>query len=100
MVNMISSFGNQLAQDIFEDQHKKVIRKFSPDLYEVARRKMFYLQEAESLQDLRVPPGNKLEALKGNLKGFFSIRINNQWRLVFKWKDGSPHEVAVIDYHK
>jgi len=96
---MILSFGNQLAQDLFDDKKTKSTRQFPSELYRVARRKMLYLHDADQLTDLRVPPGNKLESLKGNLKGFHSIRINDQWRVVFKWTDGGPREVQVLDYH-
>jgi toxin HigB-1 len=64
-----------------------------------ARRKMLYLHEAAELADLRVPPGNRLEALKGQRKRFHSIRINDRWRVVFRWEHGSAFEVAVVDYH-
>jgi toxin HigB-1 len=64
-----------------------------------ARRKLLYFHQAESLQDLRVPPGNRLEALKGDGKGWFSIRINEHWRLVLRWSDGHAFDVAIIDYH-
>lgn len=97
---MIFSFGNQLAQDLFEDRSSKHSRHFPIMLYRVARRKLLYLHDAESLTDLRVPPGNRLEALRGDLKGFYSIRINDQWRVIFKWVEGRPAEVKVLDYHK
>jgi proteic killer suppression protein len=96
---MIRSFGNQLAQDLFDDKKTKHTRQFPSELYRVARRKILYLHDAEELMDLRVPPGNKLEALKGNLKGYNSIRINDQWRVIFVWTDGGPSDVQVLDYH-
>jgi proteic killer suppression protein len=65
----------------------------------VARRKLLYLGQARSLDDLKVPPGNRLEALKGDRKGQFSIRINDQWRLCFRWKDGDSYDVEITDYH-
>lgn len=58
------------------------------------------LDNAENLEDLRVPPGNRLELLKGNLSKFYSIRINDQWRIIFQWSEGGAHEVSIIDYHK
>lgn len=97
---MISSFGNQLAKDLYLDLRSKEVRKFPPELLRAARRKLFYLDEAIILNDLKIPPGNKLEALKGNLKGFHSIRINDQWRIIFKWQQDAVFEVAVVDYHK
>lgn len=97
---MIISFGNSLAQLIFEDQQRTVARQFPPELYQIARRKMFYLHEAENLIDLKVPPGNRLEALKGKWKGFYSIRINDQWRIAFKWQGNLALQVTILDYHK
>ncbi|MGZ3771520.1 MAG: type II toxin-antitoxin system RelE/ParE family toxin [Bdellovibrio sp.] len=97
---MIGSFGDDLTNDLFEDLNTKETRKFPPELRRVARRKLFYLNEATDLNDLKIPPGNKLEALKGNLKGYHSIRINDQWRIVFKWHEDSAFEVSIVDYHK
>ncbi len=64
-----------------------------------ARRKLLYLHDAAELRDLRVPPGNRLEALKGDRAGYHSIRINDQWRVVFRWAHGDAHDVEVVDYH-
>jgi proteic killer suppression protein len=64
------------------------------------RRKLLYLHRARRLRDLQVPPGNRLEALKGRRKGQHSIRINDQWRVCFRWQDGDAHDVEVVDYHK
>ncbi|MCB1676661.1 MAG: type II toxin-antitoxin system RelE/ParE family toxin [Halioglobus sp.] len=66
----------------------------------MARRKLLYLHDATDLQDLRVPPGNRLEALKGNFRGFHSIRINDKWRLIFRWSGGQSHDVHIVDYHR
>lgn len=96
---MIVSFANKLAEDLFEDRNSKVIRSFPHELLRIARRKILYLHDAAELSDLKVPPGNKLEALKGSLVGFHSIRINDQWRVVFKWNNGNAEQVSVIDYH-
>ena len=96
---MIESFGNAVAEDLFDDKRSKATRAFPNDLRRVARRKLLYLHEATNLTDLRVPPGNRLERLKGDLKEFHSIRINDQWRVVFRWSDGNAYEVQVIDYH-
>ncbi|MCB0408435.1 MAG: type II toxin-antitoxin system RelE/ParE family toxin [Bdellovibrionales bacterium] len=96
---MIISFGNQLAEDLFDDKKSKHTRQFPSKLYRVARRKILYLHEADNLTDLRVPPGNRLEALKGELKGFHSIRVNDQWRVIFKWSQTGASEVQVVDYH-
>lgn len=72
---------------------------FPQELRRVARRKLLYLHDAAELKDLRVPPGNRLESLKGNRKGLHAIRINDQWRVVFRWQGGNAFDVAVIDYH-
>ncbi|HEX7073953.1 MAG TPA: type II toxin-antitoxin system RelE/ParE family toxin [Hyphomicrobiaceae bacterium] len=96
---MIETFGNTLAQDLFEDRHTRATRSFPAELRRAARRKLQYLHEAADLRDLRSPPGNRLERLRGALQGFHSIRINDQWRLVFRWSGGSAFEVQIVDYH-
>lgn len=96
---MIESFGNRLAEDLFDDKRSNVVRRFPTELVRAARRKLLYLHDAAELQDLRVPPGNRLEVLKGELSGFYSIRINDQWRVVFRWKDGNAYDVQILDYH-
>ncbi|MEC4675260.1 MAG: type II toxin-antitoxin system RelE/ParE family toxin [Nitrospirota bacterium] len=97
---MIEQFGNQLAQDLFNDVHSSTTRRFSAKLRRVARRKLLFLHDAAELKDLRIPPGNRLEALKGVLKGRHSIRINDQWRVVFRWEGGNAFNVQIMDYHK
>jgi len=97
---MIESFGDRLAEDLFDDRHTTVTRRFSPELRRTARRKLLYLYDAAELTDLRSPPGNRLEALKGDWKGYYSIRINDQWRVVFQWEGGAAHDVQVVDYHR
>jgi len=74
-------------------------RRFPADIQRIALRKLTQLSAAEALSDLRVPPGNRLEALKGDLAGQHSIRINDQWRICFVWKDGHAHAVEIVDYH-
>jgi toxin HigB-1 len=96
---MIRSFGNRLAEDVFDDRRAAALRRLPPLLYRPARRKLLYLHEAEDLRDLRVPPGNRLEALKGERAGWFSIRINDQWRLVFRFESGQASDVSILDYH-
>ena len=96
---MIRSFGNRLAEDVFDDRRTAAVRRLPPALYGAARRKVLYLHEAEELRDLRVLPGNRLEALKGDRAGWFSIRINDQWRLVFRWEAGQALDVSIVDYH-
>ena len=97
---MIESFGNALAEDLFYDRKSKSTRSFPSELRRISRRKLLYLHDAADLQDLRVPPANRLEALKGRLKGFHSIRINDQWRLVFRWIGGQSYDVQIVDYHR
>jgi toxin HigB-1 len=96
---MIESFGNALAEDLFLDRRSKAVRAFPPDLVRAARRKVLFLHDASELSDLRVPPGNRLEGLKGKWRGYYSIRINEQWRVVFKWAHGAATDVRVVDYH-
>ena len=96
---MIESFGNRLAEDLFYDRSSRDVRRFAPELRRAARRKLLYLHDAGELGDLRVPPGNRLEALKGKQVGYHSIWINDQWRIVFRWKSGNAEDVQVIDYH-
>ena len=96
---MIESFGNAVAEDLFDDKRSRATRAFPNELRRSARRKLLYLHEATNLTDLRVPPGNRLERLKGDLTGFHSIRINDQWRVIFRWSDGNAYDVQIIDYH-
>ena len=97
---MIESFGDRLAEDLYFDRRSRATRVFVPELRRAARRKLLYLHDAPELKDLRIPPGNRLEALKGQDKGKHSIRINDQWRIVFRWQNGNAFDVAVVDYHK
>lgn len=96
---MIYSFGNTLAEDMFNDLKTKNTIKFPAELYKIARRKLMYLSDAASLNDLKAPPGNRLERLKGSSSDYYSIRINDQYRIIFKWINNVAHEVSVLDYH-
>ena len=96
---MIESFGNRLAEDLFYDRSSRDVRRFAAELRRVARRKLLFVHDAGELSDLRVPPGNRLEALKGKLAGYHSIRINDQWRIVFRWKSSNAEDIQVVDYH-
>jgi toxin HigB-1 len=78
---------------------RRAPKGFPGDIVSVARRKLVQLNAASELSDLSVPPGNRLEALKGDLMGKHSIRINDQWRIVFRWSDAGPEDVEIIDYH-
>ena len=92
---MIQSFADRDTEQLFHEERN---RRFS-SIARVALRKLFQMNRAGALTDLAVPPGNRLEALKGNHAGFHSIRINDQWRLIFRWTEKGPAEVAIIDYH-
>jgi proteic killer suppression protein len=93
---MIKSFRNAVAEAAWQ---RRFIKGVPDDIMRVANRKLTQLHNARDLNDLRVPPGNRLEALRGNRKGQHSIRINDQWRICFQWKDGDAHEVEIVDYH-
>lgn len=94
---MILSFGNKLAKDLVEENRSKEVKKFPTELYRVARRKLQLVHEAWELQDLKVPPGNRLEKLKGDLNDSYSIRINDQWRITFKFENHNAYEVTIVD---
>jgi proteic killer suppression protein len=96
---VIESFGNAVAEDLFEDKNSKATKAFPSELRRAARRKLHYLHEAVDLRDLKSPPGNRLEGLKGERKGFHSIRINDQWRVVFRRSGGNAFDVQIVDYH-
>lgn len=95
-IRMIKSFGNEETEKIF---HRNISRKFSLPLQHIALRKLLMLDASTGIHDLLIPPGNRLEALKGNKKGQYSIRINNQWRICFVWRDGDAYQVEIVDYH-
>lgn len=95
----IESFADDATRDVFDGSPTKAARRIPQDLWKVAQRKLDMINAALRLQDLRIPPSNRLEQLKGNLKGSHSIRINNQWRIIFRWSNGSAHDVRIIDYH-
>ncbi|MFL6305105.1 MAG: type II toxin-antitoxin system RelE/ParE family toxin [Candidatus Sulfotelmatobacter sp.] len=92
---MIRSFGDDLSEALFQDQR---VRQFA-GIARAAKRKLEAVNAASRLEDLAIPPSNRLEKLKGKLKDFHSIRINDQWRIIFKWINGEPHEVQIVDYH-
>jgi proteic killer suppression protein len=93
---MIRSFKSQETAAVFG---RKFSKKLPQNIQRVAFRKLRMLHRAVTLDDLRVPPSNRIEALHGDLKGRYSIRINDQWRICFIWKDGEANEVEIIDYH-
>ena len=96
---MIVSFGDPASADLYHGRRTARGRRFPPNIRVSALEKLDVLNAAESLQDLLSPPGNRLEVLRGDLRGFHSIRINNQWRIVFRWQSGEAHDVRVTDYH-
>lgn len=97
---MIQSLKNRGSEDIFNRKNTKEARKLCPRLmWKEAARKLDQLDSVRLLEELRVPPGNKLEALSGNRRGHYSIRINDQYRVYFKWNGSGPVEVDVTDYH-
>ena len=97
---MIQSFKDHSTRDVFDvTRSKRAAKSCPPDLWNVARRKLDQLNQADSLQDLRSPPRNRLEALKRDRKGQHSIRINDQFRVCFRWTPAGPEDVEIVDYH-
>jgi proteic killer suppression protein len=93
---MLTSFADKDTKKIWEGER---VKGLSTEIQEMARRKLRMLNNSQDLTDLQVPPSNRLEKLKGNYKDFYSIRINNQWRIIFKWNNGNADQVEIIDYH-
>lgn len=93
---MIVSFEDKETEKIWDGIRSS---KLPHEIQEIARRKLRMLNNSQSINDLRIPPANRLEKLSGDLTGFYSIRINIQWRIIFRWQDGNCHEVQIIDYH-
>ena len=96
LLGVIKNFADKETEKVFEG---KVSRRLPPVIQQTARRKLIYLDEADSLLDLRAPPGNRLEALKGSRAGQHSIRINDQWRICFRWHKNNAYDVEITDYH-
>lgn len=93
---MIVSFACAETERIFRGERS---RRFPPDIQNTARRRLEYLHRARLLNDLRMPPGNRLEALAGGRKGQHSIRVNDQWRICVVWREGNAERVEIVDYH-
>lgn len=93
---MIVSFGDKTTQKIWDGEW---VKGFSTDIQETARRKLRMLNNSFDIKDLMIPPSNRLEKLKGSLKDFYSIRVNDQCRIIFKWDNGNAFNVELIDYH-
>jgi proteic killer suppression protein len=96
---MIASFGDSATADLFHGRSTARVRRLPQDILTHALDKLDVLNAAHDMRDLRSPPGNRLEALRGDLRGFHSIRVNNQWRIAFRWSGGAAHEVRLADYH-
>ena len=93
---MIISFGNKESEKVWAGER---VKKLPNEVQQIGRRKLRMLNNSQNIMDLTTPPSNKLEKLKGNLKDFYSIRINDQWRIIFKWNTGNASDVEIIDYH-
>ena len=93
---MIVSFGDKTTQKIWDGEQ---VKNFATDIQEITRRKLRMLNNSVDIKDLMIPPSNRLEKLKGKLKDFYSIRVNDQWRVIFRWEAGNAYEVELIDYH-
>jgi len=93
---VIQSFGDKRTQQIFEGYR---VKRLDPDLQRKILRRLRYIDAAERIEDLLVPPSNRLEKKKGNLKNFYAIWINTQWRIIFRWEMDAAHDVQLIDYH-
>jgi proteic killer suppression protein len=93
---MIKSFGDKETEKIWNGERS---RKLPNEIQQISRRKLRMLNNSLDLQDLRIPPSNRLEKLSGDLKDYYSIRINSQWRIIFLWDSGNAFEVKIVDYH-
>ncbi len=94
---MIVSFASKDTENIWQGNR---VKKIPIEIQKIERRKLRMLNNSQNIADLRIPPSNRLEKLKGKAKDFHSIRINDQWRIVFKWQNDHAHEVEIVDYHK
>jgi toxin HigB-1 len=97
---MIESFGNRLAIDMFYGRRSKATRMVPAEVLAAARHKLLYVHDAAEIRDLRIPRRNRLESLKGRWQGFYSLRINDSWRLIFRFKRGTALDIAVVRYHQ
>jgi proteic killer suppression protein len=97
---MIVSFGDHATEDLYHNRPSHRVRRFPPPIISLAWAKFDLLDSAAALIDLQSPPGNRLKALKGDMRGFHSIRVNQQWRIVFRWHRNNAHAVRLVDYHR
>ena len=93
---MINSFGSEETEKFWNGER---VKGLPPEVQKIGRRKLRMLNNSQNIADLTIPPSNRLEKLSGNLKEFYSTRINDQWRIIFKWKNGISSEVKITDYH-
>lgn len=96
---MISSFGDKLTEALYHGNANKDLRRLPAEIIRRALNKLDMINASHDVLDLRSPPGNRLETLQGDLAGMFSIRVNDQWRIVFRWQDGNAYDVRLADYH-
>jgi proteic killer suppression protein len=96
---VIQSFADETAADLFRDRNSRAARRIPRDIWRVAQRKLKLLDVAARLEDLTIPSGNRLEPLKGKRAGRYSLRVNDQYRVTFRWEQGHAYEVRVEDYH-
>lgn len=94
---MITSFGTKDTEKIWNGDR---VKNLPQEIQQIGRRKLRMLNNSQNLIDLKIPPSNKLEKLSGKMNDFYSIRINDQWRIAFKWDDGNSSDVTIMDYHK
>jgi proteic killer suppression protein len=97
---VIVSFGDKATEAVFHGTPTRLLKRFPADVLKRANQKLDYLNGASDLTDLGAPPGNRLESLKGAMKGLHSIRVNDQWRIVFRWQGSDTHDVQLMDYHR
>jgi proteic killer suppression protein len=97
---VIVSFGDKATEAVFHGSPTRLLKRLPADVLKRANQKLDYLNGASDLTDLEAPPGNRLESLKGTLKGLHSIRVNDQWRIVFRWHGSDAHDVQLMDYHR
>jgi proteic killer suppression protein len=97
---VILSFADRATEDLHHGRTTGRTRRLPSEIVRGVLRKLDMLNAAQNLSDLRVPPANRLEALKGDLEGFHSIRVNDQWRIIFRWEEGGATDVALVDYHR
>ncbi len=95
---MIAAFRDKATEDLYHGRKTKEVRRFPADTMKTSLRKLDLLNAAADLRDLRSPPGNRSKALTGDMKGFLDIRVNDQWRIIFRWQEKNAHDVMLTDY--